>query len=399
MGPSILFVIGDLAVGGTESHLVRVLPGLARTGFHPIVYTLTHRSDLASRIRPAGIELITPPLASTLRSLPLSVLRALLLPITMARLWWLMRRRRPDIVHCFLPAGYLVGGVCALLAGRALRVMSRRSLNAYQEQHRVLARLERQLHRRMSAVLGNSRAVLADLAAEGVPPDRIGLIYNGIETVDPKRLPSRVDVRSRLGIDGAALVLTTVANLIPYKGHGDLLEALAKITGELPAGWVLLCVGRDDGIGPALRARAHALGIDAHVRWLGERHDVLEILHASDIGLLPSHQEGFSNAILEGMAASLPMVVTRVGGNPEAVVDGLTGLVVPPRDPGMMAAAVLELAGDPVGRRRMGEAGRRRVEEVFSLDICVDRYARLYRALAGGPGEPVNKVLAAAASS
>ena len=398
MGQSILFVIGDLAVGGTENHLVRILPGLARTGFRPVVYTLTHGSELASRIRHDGIELITPPLASILRWLPLPVLRALLLPLTMARLWWLMRHRRPAIVHCLLPAGYLVGGVCALLAGQPVRVMSRRSLNTYQRQHRLLARLERRLHRSMSAVVGNSRAVLADLAAEGVSPERIGLIYNGIEAADFAHLPPRAEVRGRLGIDSAALVLTTVANLIPYKGHGDLLEALAGIAGALPADWVLLCAGRDDGIGPALHTRARALGIDGHVRWLGERHDVLELLHASDIGILPSHEEGFSNAILEGMAASLPMVVTRVGGNPEAVVHGVTGLVVPPRDPDAMAAAVLDLAHDPARRQRMGEAGRRRVGAVFSLDACVDRYARLYRVLLGDTREPVNEVLAAESS-
>lgn len=398
MGLSILFVIGDLAVGGTESHLVRILPGLTRAGFRPVVYTLTHRADLASRIRPAGIELITPPLASAVRGLPLPVLRALLLPLTMARLWWLMRRRRPDIVHCFLPAGYLVGGVCALLAGRPIRVMSRRSLSTYQRQHRLLAQLERWLHPRMSAVVANSRAVLADLAAEGAPPERIGLIYNGIEAVNLAELSPRSEVRGRLGIDSAALVLTIVANLIPYKGHGDLLEALAGIAGMLPADWVLLCAGRDDGIGPALRTQARTLGLDGHVRWLGERPDVIELLHASDVEILPSHEEGFSNAVLEGMAVGLPMVVTRVGGNPEAVVHGVTGLVVPPRDPQAMMAAVLDLARDPARRHRMGEAGRRRVEELFSLDACVDRYARLYRTLSGGTGQPVSEVLAAKSS-
>ena len=126
---------------------------------------------------------------------------------------------------------------------------------------------------------------------------------------------------------------------------------------------------------------------------------VAETGPASDVGILPSHEEGFSNAILEGMAAGLPMVVTRVGGNPEAVVHGVTGLVVPPRDPSAMAAAVLDLVRDPARRQRMGEAGRHRVEEAFSLDACVDRYARLYRMLSGATGEPVSEVLAAKASS
>jgi glycosyltransferase involved in cell wall biosynthesis len=276
--------------------------------------------------------------------------------------------------------------------------MSRRSLNTYQQQHRLLARLEWWLHRRMSAVIGNSRAVLADLAAEGVPPDRIGLIYNGVEVFDAAQLPPREETRRRLEIDPAALVLTTVANLIPYKGHRDLLVALAGIANELPADWVLLCVGRDDGIGPALRAQARTLGLDRHVRWLGKRPDVPELLHASDLGIVPSHEEGFSNVILEGMAAGLPMIVTRVGGNPEAVVDGATGLVVPPRDPGALAAAVLELARDPDRRDRMGSAARHRAVTMFSLDACVDRYAKLYRMLSDPTGEPVSQILTATSS-
>jgi glycosyltransferase involved in cell wall biosynthesis len=277
--------------------------------------------------------------------------------------------------------------------------MSRRSLNTYQRRHRLLARIERRLHSRMSAVVANSRAVLAELVIEGVAPERLGLIYNGIEPAVFADLPPRAEVRRRLGLGSAALVLTTVATLIPYKGHGDLLDALAGVAGELPADWVLLCVGRDDGIGPALRARARALGIDGHVRWLGERHDVPEILHASDVGILPSHEEGFSNAVLEGMAAGLPMVVTRVGGNPEAVVHDVSGLVVPPRDPRAMGAAILGLARDATRRQRMGEAGRHRVTAVFSLAACVDRYARLYTLLSGDRHEAVSEVLGVESSS
>lgn len=341
----------------------------------------------------SGVEVIAPPLGSAVRSMPRSIRRALVLPVTAVSLWSLMRTRRPEVVHFFLPEAYLVGGVCAILAGLPVRVMSRRSLNDYQRRYRVLPRLERRLHRQMSAVVGNSRAVVAQLVEEGAPRERLGLIYNGIELERFERSRPRAEIRAGLGFEVASLVLTTVANLIPYKGHDDLLEALARISAKLPEGWVLLCIGRDDGIGPALRARARALGLDGNVRWLGERHDVPELLLASDIGVLASHQEGFSNSVLEGMAAGLPMIVTDVGGNAEAVEHDVCGLVVPPRDPEAMGRAILDLAYDPARRQRLGEGGRRRVVEEFSLETCVSRYARLYKALCDGSKAPVSEIL------
>jgi glycosyltransferase involved in cell wall biosynthesis len=340
------------------------------------------------------VEVIAPPEVRALHAVPPHLRIALLLPLAAGRLWRLIRARRPDVVHLFLPAAYLVGGGCALLAGHRAIAMSRRNLNRYQARHPVLAWLERRLHRRVSAALGNSRAVLAELAEEGVPPERLGLIYNGIDLDAFAAATPSASVRARLDVDPAALVLVTLANLIPYKGHADLLAALAGVAGRLPPGWVLLCAGRDDGAGPVLRARARELGLEGHVRWLGLRDDVPALLAASDIGILASHEEGFSNSVLEGMAAGLPMIVTAVGGNIEAVQHAVSGLLVPPRDPAALGAAIVELAGDPARRRRLGDAGRARVAATFSLTECVARYRRLYTLLAAQRAAEVGAALA-----
>jgi glycosyltransferase involved in cell wall biosynthesis len=302
-----------------------------------------------------------------------------------------MLRERPAVVHLFLPEAYIAGAICALLTRCPVRVMSRRSLNAYQRNSPLIGRIERWLHRRMQAVLGNSAAVVDELRAEGVPSDRLGLIYNGVDLAP--YTAERCSAREQLGIDGKALVMIVVANLVVYKGHADLLDALTRNHGSLPEGWVLLCVGRDDGPGGALKAQAAGCGLDDHVRWLGKRLDVPALLCCADIGILCSHQEGFANAILEGMAAGLPMVVTDVGGNREAVVDGVTGLIVPPSDPDALGEAVLGLAREPARRKSMGEAGRRNAAERFSPDACAARYARLYGALTANHREPVEAVL------
>lgn len=380
----ILYVVGDLDLGGAERHLVAVLPELRRRGFRPLVFTLTHKGRLAPVLERSGVEVIEPPFAGLRRRLPARVRRAALLPWTTAALLWCMYRRRPEVVHFFLPAAYLVGGLCSVLAGIRSRVMSRRSLNDYQSGYPLTRPIEKWLHPRMSAVLANSQAVLDQLRAENVPEERLGVIYNGIDVVAFERVESRHRVRKKLGLSGRTVVLVAVANLIPYKGHRDLLEALAARRAELPPEWVLLCIGKDTGIGKELKSYASALGLSDRVYWLGEREDVAQLLNASDIGVLCSHQEGFSNSLLEYMAASLPVVATDVGGNAEAVVDGVTGRLVPARGPAALGEALAELANAPEKRRRMGSAGRARVIERFSLERCVEQYAFLYDALAAG---------------
>jgi glycosyltransferase involved in cell wall biosynthesis len=209
------------------------------------------------------------------------------------------------------------------------------------------------------------------------------LIYNGLDTA---QLPttSREQTRARLGVLDATLVFVTVANLIPYKGHLDLVEAFGRLKGRIPDYWKLLVVGRDDGAGAAVKALAASRGIAENVSYLGSRDDISELLVASDIGLLASHQEGFSNAVIECMYAGLPMIVTDVGGNAEAVIDGETGIVVPPQDPVSFGEAIARLAKDPILRRSYGVNGRRRVEAHFSLNSCVSRYEALYRGLQAG---------------
>lgn len=383
----ILYVIGSLDVGGAERHLARVVPALDRERWAPAIYTFNRRGDLADAVERSGVPVYSPRIPAFLRSRNL-LSRMMRLSFTFTHLVWHLMRNRPCLVHYFLPASYLIGLPATFLAhaltvftGKLpLRVMSRRSLALYQRNHPVAARLERLLHRGCSAVIGNSRAVIAELEAEGVRPEQLQLIYNGIET-PPVDDFDKGAKRAELGLSDDSLVIVQVANLIPYKGHADLLEAFAKLSKELDSEIVLCLVGRDDGIGAELASKARALGIGEQVRWLGVRDDVSEILAIADIGVLSSHQEGFSNAVLEGMAAGLPMVVTRVGGNPEAIIDGETGLIVSPSNPHDLAEAMGRLAKEPTLRRRFGAAALARQKRKFSLKRCLEGYERVYAAL------------------
>lgn len=377
---SLLIVINNLDSGGAEQQLLAILPALKQRGLEPCVYTLLNRGALAGRLEAQGVPVLAPADRGWSARLPGILARPLQLIRSAVGLRHLLRARRPAIVHFFLPAAYIVGGLTSLTLKLPIRVMSRRSLNRYQRRFPVLARIEHGLHRRMTALIGNSTAILAELRAEGAPPARLHLLRNGVD-LGRFVAPPRAEVRAGFGFTESTLVLITLANLIPYKGHADLLDALGLIRGRLPGDWHLLCVGRDDGIGAALRQQAAALGIDRHVRWLGARDDVPALLAAADVALLCSHEEGFPNALLESMAAGLPAIATRVGGSAEAVVEGETGLLVPPGNPAALGQAILELAGDPERRAAMGRAGRGRAEREFSLARCIDDYEALYRQL------------------
>lgn len=379
--PLVCVVIGSLEVGGTERHLLQILPALARVGLPSMVYTLTHAGPLADAMRDGGVDVVAPPFADRLRRLPRPPRRAIAWPTSSIGLVDTLRRRRPDVVHHHLPAAYLVGVPCAALARVPRQVMSRRCLNVYHAKYPRLARVERSLHRHMRAILGNSRAIVEELAVEGAPRERLALVPNG---VDLERFGPRTDARAareRLGLPRNATIAVQVANLNVHKGHADLLRGLASARARLPDDFALVCVGRDDGIGRDLAQLAHELGLGDVVHWLGARNDVPDVLAAADLAISASHQEGSSNAVLEAMAAGLPVVGTAVGGTPEAVHDGVHGRLVPPQDSDALGGAVAELATGVELRRTFGRAAAQRIRAEYSLGACVDRYVAIYDAV------------------
>lgn len=381
--PRILFVTEHLGVGGTESHLLDLLPALKHRGFEVAAFCFTKRGARAGRLDAEGILVEASPNFGGTRK------RSLLAPLRImggaARLLAVIRRLRPSIVHFFLPGPYLVGAPVALAAGVPIKIMSRRSLNDYQRNWRGAASAERLLHARMDALLANARALTEELIAEGAEAAKVHLIYNGVRL--PETRITREEARASLGIEQEAFVAAVVATLFPYKGHLDLVAALAGIAERLPRPWVVLLAGREGGSRADIEeAIAHAR-LGNNIRLLGERSDVPSLLAAADMGILsPTRNEGFSNAILESMAAGLPMLVTDVGGNAEAVIDGETGLVVPPRNPQALGAAVLELAADSERRSAMGRAARLRAGQSFSVEACVDAYCALYEDLLAKAG-------------
>lgn len=376
---TIEFIIGSLEVGGAERHLSQVLPALKNMGFLIKVHVLSDKAPLKPIFDTAGIEVY---LGQNHDWLPRTLRKPIRLIISLTRLTVNFLKNRKAIRHVFLPEAYLLTAVAARLTFfSGPLIMSRRSLNDYQQRRPILSMLERLMHRFTTAALGNSKAVVQQLYEEGFTSSNTSLVYNGIDLWPFQNLLTKQELRDNLSINQDALVFIIVANLIPYKGHLDLLNALGKIHSQLPKSWKLLCVGNDNGILSQLKEHSQMLGINNHVEFLGKRSDTPQLLAAADIGILCSHEEGFSNAILEGMAAGLPMVVTNVGGNAEAVEDMQTGLVVKAQDPESLGSALLSMALAPELRTRFGQAGKERIAQHFTLQQCTQNYADFYESL------------------
>ncbi len=382
--PRILVVTKKMFMGGAERHLAQLLPDLKSRGLAVELFVLERGGELEAQLTKAGVTISGPPRRFG---------RIAHVLIAAAALYRHIRDTRPDILHFFLPEPYLLGAIVAMIARHRTCIMSRRSLAHYQRNHPWLGCAERILHRRMTALLGNSQAVVDELVVESGDRNRIGLIHNGVVVLPPVSDDVRQVQRTALDIPSDAFVMAIVANLFHYKGHSDLLDALRSVAPLLPQPWRLVVIGRDEGEGPRLRSQAERLGIADRILWLGERQDVDAILLVADIGLLVSHQEGFSNALIEAMGQGLPMIATAVGGNLDAIVDGQSGRLVPPRDPAALGAAILELAINPPKRRAMGLAARERTLMMFSQDACVGRYDRLYRGIGALAGRPIQRVI------
>jgi glycosyltransferase involved in cell wall biosynthesis len=365
----ITHVTWGLDVGGLEKLLVEFARHADRTRFDLHFVSLTTRGALA-----ADLELLGWPVTALEEPGGLQ-------PGLVLRLAQLFRGLRTDLVHTHDDRPLLYGGAAARLA-RVRRVIHTR--------HGQKARISRRqvLLFRLAARMADRVVCVSDDAAsltvrEGVSPRRVCTIRNGIDLV-------------QFACTGPAEngPVVTVARLSPEKDLATLVHAAALVARVRPS--FRLEVAGDGICMPELRRLTAELGLEKHVRWHGAVRDVPALLGRAALFVLPSVEEGISLALLEAMARGLPTVATRVGGNPEVVVDGETGLLVPARDPEALARALLRLLDDPETRLRLGAAGRQRVEMQFDVRRMVAAYETLY--LAGTEPAHTRRTFAVAGS-
>ena len=296
----------------------------------------------------------------------------------------LLRDHRVDLLHT-QNTGREESPVAARLAG-ARRVLGTFHVDStYDLQNRWSSWPHRLLERVSNHSLHRAIAVSAATKADwvrrtGLTPERVVTIPNGVDPTEFQRRRTQAEARRALDLPTTGrTIIAGVGRLDQAKGFADLISALARLIPDHPD--LLVVLAGEGSLRAALVAQADALSVADHVRFLGYQADVALVLEAADIFALPSLCEAMPFALLEASSLGLPVVGTAVGGVPEVIAPGVTGFVVPPRDPVALAAALRRLVADPNLRQRLGAAGRERVVRQFQVQETVDRTIAIYRDL------------------
>jgi len=354
---NIMHIVFSLECGGAEKVAIGLSGKLNGGVFNSCICCLDAFGELSDEARKKEIEVIL------VKRKPG---KDITLPFRLARI---IKEKRIDLVHTHNMGPLFYGTLAAKLAGVPVVINTRHS---------------REKKRKGSYVWNMNDAVITiseDAKKELLKWNRIDtkktkVIHNGIDTNRYACLQDGSEARSMLNINTSTFVVGTVARLSPVKDQFTLIDAFSKVISETNDA-KLIFVG-DGALREELISYTKKLGIYDKVMFLGFRDDVFNILPTFDVFVLSSLTEGISLTLLEAMAAGRPIVATNVGGNPEVIIDGVTGFLIPPKEPQNMSEAIAKILQNPELAKQMGEAGRRRVEEKFSLERMVKEYRDLY---------------------
>jgi glycosyltransferase involved in cell wall biosynthesis len=362
----IAYIIDHLRVGGAQRHLLEVVRGLDRERFKPEMWTAAAEpGDLAPVFERYGVPVRSFGIGSTMLS-----------PRTLGavkRVAGDLKGRGVSIAHGYLFEGNFLAGLVGRYARLPLTLASKRSLDRYTR-----------LDRRLAAWLSNRLATRVTVNAEAVgnfvvahewcPPAKLVKLPNGVA------LPSAQDVSpptsSQPDPRGSGPLVGMVGRLTWKKGYEFAIEAAATLRDRVPG--IRVDIVGDGPLRAQLEAQVESSGLEKTIRFLGQRKDVPQLMTTFDCFMLSSVIEGMPNALLEAMALGRPVVTTSAGGSGEVVVDGESGLVVPPHDPHALAAAVERVLRDRTLAERLGEAAIRRVRDNFSLEAMLRGLEALY---------------------
>jgi glycosyltransferase involved in cell wall biosynthesis len=362
----VLHVVKVAGISGAENHLLLLLPALRERGWD-VTAVMLHEGepgaeDFAARLEAGGgvpVERVR--LARTFD------------PRAFTRILRRARRDRPDVLHTHLVHADFHGLPAGRLARVPVLVSTKHGFNAFRDR-KAFATADRTVGSLADVHVAISAGLARYLAeSEGFDAESFEVVHYGIEAgPEPPPLPG-------------APRLAIVGRLIPIKGHDVLLRAVATARERLPG--LTLEIAGDGELESELRATAIRLGLDDAVTFLGRVAPVYPVLERAEVVVVPSFGEGFGMVALEAMERGRPVIASAVGGLPEIVDEGRTGLLVPPGDVEALARAIAELADDPARASAMGGAGRARALEEFSQERCTERIAALYETALAAGGE------------
>lgn len=345
--------------GGQQQVLLTVL-GLRARGHRAVL--VAHPEGVLYRRASEGDDLV--PLAT--RS-----------EVDLASAWRLARvvaLHRPDVVHAHDPHAVAMASMALSFGtgGVAPALVASRRVDFHLQRHSF----SRWKYRQVSCFIAASRAIADILVADGVPRSKVVVVHDGID-VERVRRTTAVDIGAEFWFPKGAPVLVNVGALVNHKGQKYLIEAMAQVRTQV-ADAQLVIFGEGE-LRRALEQQIRDLGLEKHVVLAGFRDDVLALTRSADLFVMSSITEGLGSTVLDAMAMGLAVVGTRAGGIPEAVEDGVSGVLVPPGNAAALAAAIVRVLRDPELRARMGAAGQARVRDEFGVDRLVDGTLAVYR--------------------
>jgi len=368
---SVLFLIDQLTeLGGAERMMFELASSLMEHGYR--VSIVTFRTGVSQEAQSLADEIIVLPIVSCLS---VQGLRSVL------NLSRLMVKRDVCLVQTYFESADLIGYIASRLAGIRNVCSSRRDMGILRsKKHNLLYRILSPLYRQVLAV---SHCVARQhQQLDRINSRRLTVIHNGVSLERYDGSLDRQHILSQYGLHTDQLLITTVANVNPWKGLDIFLRAAALVHTQDPrATFVIAGDWTDVQHLEELRALAEISGISGCIHFLGRVEDVPSLLRVSDVFALLSRSEGFPNCVVEAMAASLPVVATDVGGTSEALLDGVTGYLVANEDYQAAANHLLSLLADGELRQSMGARGRQLVEEQFSKQTMVKRHMEVYDAI------------------
>ena len=370
---TILHIITSLERGGAETMLAKLTKAMMPLGVRSVVVSLTGAGVYGAELERAGIRVIS-----------LEMRRGFFNPMALFRLIGILKQERPDLIQTWLYHADLLGLVAAKLAGLGPLCWNIRcsdmDMTHYSRLSRWLPRLLGFLSRWPDAVLANSHAGQKIHQQLGYRPRAWYVIPNGFDTEQFRPdARAREEMRAALGVAADAPVIGLVARFDPMKDHQTFLAAARILASRHPSA-VFVLAGK--GVEPGNPAFADALrgGVAGRMLLLGERTDIPQLMNAFDICCLSSLTEGFPNVLGEAMACGVPCVSTDVGDAAWLISD--TGLITPPHDPVVLAAAMASLLTlKPEERRQLGSRARQRIVDEFSLPVIARRYYDVYAEL------------------
>jgi glycosyltransferase involved in cell wall biosynthesis len=369
---SILYLIDQLRnMGGAEGNLVNILSHLDPQRFGYSLYTFQLESPLKELLHENNLICNQIPYPTSISGM-----------IEYLALARKIRSQEIDILHSYFESSDIWGTLLAKLAGIPVIISSKRDLGFLKSKKVLLA--YRLINPFITKVISVSEAVKHQVTVqEHVSENKIVTIYNGVDLGKFSNSGYRPDLREKLGLNPYSTVVGLLANIKPIKGIEFFIQAAAKLVKQFPETQFIIIGGclpttECQNYFQKLQRLVTELRLEKHLFFLGERSDIPELLSLIDISVLTSLSEGFSNTVIESMAAAKPLVVSDVGGNSEAVVHQQTGFVVPPKNVDKLVEAIIILLTDRDLAERMGRAGQKRAQELFSMETMISKIEELY---------------------